>query len=298
VVFEATSFSAEYVFHGHDAGDPAWSGWHSCLLKCEDLHCHGQEQCVVQPLGPCSRAEIYRKGGGIPLRKTQVASSRSRAQLKHSRSTEEANKQGLLNDTGSSRMQARDFEFMQKALGSLAFDQCSVRALRIKAVEPPAVPNPKQFAALESFNIQGEKDQVIIPPWIKVVCQQMDHFSGCAFVASGPSEDEKYEAYAFLFATQSPQQGMFLPLTDRSCVYLVLQKCLAEMLQRIPNSFLWDFNYTPGVDCAEQELPFAHDGSGVLVLQDLCFLGGCRACSDQAVVPFDVLCKSVSSQSE
>lgn len=210
------------------------------------------------------------------------------AELQRQRAAEEARADGLVNHSSSCRFRAEDFQQMQAALQSSQFHRKNVVALRRKALEPPGVPSPGEVASLESMEgAMAEVEQGPISQWAHTVCRNRSCFFGCVLLPAGDLEDGA-TAYLFLYAVQSPLQATFLPmLVDSSPIASQAPSSVAEHLA-IPDPayHLLEFSYTPGTYCVERDVPFANDGSDVLVLQDVSLLGGGRAGSDQAPVPF------------
>lgn len=212
------------------------------------------------------------------------------AGLQRQRAAEEARADGLVNHSSSCRFQARDFQEMHAALQSSQFNRKNVVALRQKALAPPGVPSRDEADVLESIEVaMSRAEQGPIPQWVHTVCRNRSCFFGCVFLPVGDLEDGA-AAYLFLYATQSPLQATFLPMVvDSPPIPSQAASSVAEHLGTPdPAYHLLAFSYTPGKYCLERDLPFANDGSDVLVLQDVALLGGSRAGSDQAPVAFRI----------
>ena len=147
-----------------------------------------------------------------------------------------------------------DFMAMHQLLCSSSFSRKAVQPLRAKALQAPTMPSPEHMAVFESVDVQGPQHGPT-PEWAKVLCEHRALLHGCALVVG--LDEERGQAFAFLYSMQKPQIVVCLPLRPTEVVLPCLsQMAFEELLEESQELFLFDYIFTLGDLWSTRSCPF------------------------------------------
>jgi hypothetical protein len=127
------------------------------------------------------------------------------------------------------RFSPADFERMAAMWEDPQFSKQKVAELREKAMSAPVPPAAHVKQRLEAFIDAPEAQKRPVPVWCNLLCKHRAHFKLCALIfKQGATE----QAFAFLYACQSPMGAAFVPLKQQDIVLPALGSANGEEIMQ------------------------------------------------------------------
>ncbi len=199
--------------------------------------------------------------------------------LQRKRLSEEALAQGSLCRLSASRLSPPELQALQASFASPAWGPKAVERLRAIATTPPEEPSAAAKAALESMGSPAV-DARPSPAWGRTVCRNRDAFARCALLLKGGLETQ---AYAFMYASQSPMFAAFVPLQALERPLPCLSPATFAAADLGHYAFDWTFAIADFVWDADIQVP---EGIEIWVVPQLVFREGLVVSSHSAAVKF------------
>jgi hypothetical protein len=234
---------------------------------------HGR---LFQALPPAGQAAFHREAAMMASeRSTEVQEElqhlQTARQLEKARLNAELLTEGLLNRVPLARFSEADYTSMKQLLATPDFAWPAVSLRRQELAKGPEAPNPDQLQTLQSCPIYAAPlAEAGLPDWLKRFCWNRSVLQERG-VAIATSLDDGDSVFYFVYATQSPHEPHFKPLTLRFPVLPSLEE--SSLDERLDAWSSWN-NYVFEASGDEyvvgSRLPCC-SGEGVMVLQGLSF---------------------------
>ena len=165
-----------------------------------------------------------------------------------------------------------------------------------RPAEPLEATLEAQLACLPHHRFDRARDGPA-PSWLKIVCRNRDVFQGTAFIRLDSGSREVVEALLFLVACQSPFEVMFQRLLHRDPLAELAEGRELDLPQAVasfervfcPDHGAWISDIDVSIDPVVQEW---------FILPQVSHINGGWLATDEALVPWSVFVRDLSSEEE